>query len=165
MYAFPGNLSITCPQGYLHTSLAATPPPPRHLQVREMYAFSVALAMNTINTELKPPGQTAFIAQVGRRWLGEVAHSACDSWQQAGRARRRQQQNSACSRTGQLLHCCLGSAHTPARRVHPPSSSPSTVAPPCSQLPIDESLGNAHAFHYTQVGCMAAGCSLECSDA
>jgi hypothetical protein len=48
--------------------------------VREMYAFSVALAMNKISTELKPTGQTHFIAQ----------------------------------------------------------------------LPIDESLGNAQAFHYTQ---------------
>ncbi|KAL4420198.1 hypothetical protein ABPG77_011414 [Micractinium sp. CCAP 211/92] len=48
--------------------------------VREMYAFSVALALNKLKVELKPPGQTQFIAQ----------------------------------------------------------------------LPIDNSLGQAHAFHYTQ---------------
>ncbi len=35
-----------------------------------MYAFSVALAMNKIATELKPPGQTHYIAQVGG-WAGQ----------------------------------------------------------------------------------------------
>lgn len=32
--------------------------------MREMYAFSVALTVNKIHVELKPPEQTAFIAQV-----------------------------------------------------------------------------------------------------
>lgn len=31
-----------------------------------MYAFSVALAVNELKTELKPIGQSYFIAQVGR---------------------------------------------------------------------------------------------------
>lgn len=47
------------------------------VQVREMYAFSVALAMNKISTELLPPGQTHFIAQVGAKWKRRVAGSAC----------------------------------------------------------------------------------------
>ena len=37
------------------------------LQVREMYAFSVALAANKMTTELKPPGLTDLIAQVRGR--------------------------------------------------------------------------------------------------
>jgi len=35
------------------------------LQVREMYAFSVALALNKIKVELHPAKESVFIAQVG----------------------------------------------------------------------------------------------------
>jgi len=49
-----------------------------------MYAFSVALAMNKIATELKPPGQTHYIAQVGWRLGGPGCQHA--AWP-AGRHR------------------------------------------------------------------------------
>lgn len=35
-----------------------------------MYAFSAALALNKLKVELRPPGQTQFISQVGRAAVG-----------------------------------------------------------------------------------------------
>lgn len=55
-----------------------------------MYAFSAALALNKLKTELKPPGQTQFIAQVGGElgWGAWGARPLLLSWQHLVKRRR-----------------------------------------------------------------------------
>lgn len=106
-----------------------------------MYAFSVALTKNNLKVELKPTGQTPFIAQVGSAPGGGAEAAA------AGRA------STASGVPAGQAQQPLASHLAALRRAGEPRASPDDGRPTpgaAPQLPIDESLGKAHAFHYTQ---------------